>query len=135
MHIKNILLLTSLFSSIGIVNANAGDCPIGDCIVVVGERWTYGYGMWSVAGVSLAGGTGGAGGSNEYLMESATFESIDDSFVPVIISQSHEIDIDNNGSGDATFNENFIIYGVDNDGDGIADLWEEMTASGRAWPF
>ena len=124
---KTTVSLCAVFASTFVGNVALAGCPAQtDCIVVVGVRNSWGHGIW---GVNLLNGTNTLG------METATFEDIDDNFVPVVVPQRHRIDINGNGTYDAEFAQNFIVYGLDTDGDGAADFWEDMVATGAAWPF
>lgn len=116
-------------------SALAQECsPQDDCIIVIGERFQWGFGMWRIDSFGLGGGASG-GGTAEFRMESATLEDIGDNYIPVVVPQGHRIDLDDDGAPDVEFVPNFTVWGQDIDGDGAADLWEGMLVDGRAWPY
>lgn len=105
-----------------------------DEIVVTGKKWDpYEFGFW-VMNIFYSGGVGG-GGSGPFLQEAAFLEDVGPEDVPYVVSQRHRIDLNDDGAADVTFSANFVVYGADDDIDGIPDVWENLVGTHRAWPF
>lgn len=132
-RIAAILLASASAFSGGVAYASCPpDCP--DVIYVTGKKLDpYEFGFW-VMNIFYSGGASG-GGSGPFLQEAAFLEDVGPQDVPYVVSQRHRVDLNNNGAFDVTFSANFVVYGLDEDVDGIPHLWENLVGAHRAWPF
>ncbi len=117
-------------------------CPAQatDCIEVIGTRPDYspGFGPWSVQGPFYTGVAGGGSGSipiYQISLEYPEFPNPDEDTVSYSVAQRHRIDKNGDGAHDDSFGANFLIIGQDYDHDGVPDLWAQMIATYRAWPY
>jgi len=130
-----LLVSTGILSGTSAYASCPPDCP--DEIVVTGEKWDpYQFGFW-VMNIFYSGSAsgGGGGGNGTFLRQAAFLDDINPDDVPYVVPQRHRIDVDDNGTADVTFSANFVVYGIDEDTDGVPDVWENLVGTYRAWPF